>query len=280
MGAALRLRQGGVWAWGAVQGLALSLGRGLTLCPANVSPSPPTRVQVPWPAAHHACWRPRSWRSFRSGPAAPGSGPHRLFGRGQDRRRCGPQRTGGPAPAHCRVGTARIVSSTLPTLNLPTFPTHLGPCRTGLESPRSPQSTQCRQRVFPLEGARGSKLRGCPETLPGTPTSLQRPSFCPGRPCRPGGGSFLQQHTPKSLPQASLGLQVSMTAPLLPRPCLPSPVPPPPRVPGTHSRISRVMMMRMGRRFMPPTQLLLHMKLYRMVVNSVPTCTWGSRERG
>ena len=38
------------------------------------------------------------------------------------------------------------------------------------------------------------------------------------------------------------------------------------------------MMMRMGRRFMPPTQLLLHMKLYRMVVNSVPTYTqekWG-----
>ena len=37
-------------------------------------------------------------------------------------------------------------------------------------------------------------------------------------------------------------------------------------------------MMRMGRRFMPPTQLLLHMKLYRMVVNSVPTCTQGGRE--
>lgn len=35
--------------------------------------------------------------------------------------------------------------------------------------------------------------------------------------------------------------------------------------------------MRMGRRFMPPTQLLLHMKLYRMVVNSVPTYT---REAG
>lgn len=36
--------------------------------------------------------------------------------------------------------------------------------------------------------------------------------------------------------------------------------------------------MRMGRRFMPPTQLLLHMKLYRMVVNSVPTCTQGGKE--
>lgn len=46
----------------------------------------------------------------------------------------------------------------------------------------------------------------------------------------------------------------------------------------THSRVSRVMMMRMGRRFMPPTQLLLHMKLYRMVVNSVPTCTQGGGE--
>lgn len=41
----------------------------------------------------------------------------------------------------------------------------------------------------------------------------------------------------------------------------------------TYSRVSRVMMMRMGLRFMPPTQLLLHMKLYKMVVNSVPTCS-------
>lgn len=39
------------------------------------------------------------------------------------------------------------------------------------------------------------------------------------------------------------------------------------------------MMTRMGLRFMPPTQLLLHMKLYRMVVNSVPTCARGGRER-
>lgn len=38
-------------------------------------------------------------------------------------------------------------------------------------------------------------------------------------------------------------------------------------------------MMRMGRRFMPPTQLLLHMKLYRMVVNSVPTCRRRGREK-
>lgn len=49
----------------------------------------------------------------------------------------------------------------------------------------------------------------------------------------------------------------------------------------THSRVSSVMMMRMGLRFIPPTQLLLHMKLYRMVVNSVPTLTnrWRERER-
>lgn len=40
----------------------------------------------------------------------------------------------------------------------------------------------------------------------------------------------------------------------------------------TYSLVSKVMMMRMGLLFMPPTQLLLHMKLYRMVVNSVPTC--------
>lgn len=32
-------------------------------------------------------------------------------------------------------------------------------------------------------------------------------------------------------------------------------------------------MMRIGRLFIPPTQLELHMKLYKIVVNSVPT--WG-----
>lgn len=41
----------------------------------------------------------------------------------------------------------------------------------------------------------------------------------------------------------------------------------------TYSLVSRVTMMRIGRRFIPPTQLELHMKLYKMVVNSVPT--WG-----
>lgn len=39
-------------------------------------------------------------------------------------------------------------------------------------------------------------------------------------------------------------------------------------------------MTRMGLRFMPPTQLLLHMKLYRMVVNSVPTCPWRRQGKG
>lgn len=48
----------------------------------------------------------------------------------------------------------------------------------------------------------------------------------------------------------------------------------------THSLVSRVMMMRMGLLFMPPTQLLLHMKLYRMVVNSVPTCNRRKRQLG
>lgn len=38
-----------------------------------------------------------------------------------------------------------------------------------------------------------------------------------------------------------------------------------------YSLVSRVTMMRIGRLFIPPTQLELHMKLYRMVVNSVPT---------
>lgn len=45
----------------------------------------------------------------------------------------------------------------------------------------------------------------------------------------------------------------------------------------TYSLVSKVMMMRMGLLFMPPTQLLLHMKLYRMVVNSVPT--WNTTQR-
>lgn len=48
---------------------------------------------------------------------------------------------------------------------------------------------------------------------------------------------------------------------------------------ATHSLVSRVMMMRMGLLFIPPTQLLLHMKLYRMVVNSVPTCPGGESRR-
>lgn len=50
----------------------------------------------------------------------------------------------------------------------------------------------------------------------------------------------------------------------------------------TYSLVSRVTMMRMGRRFMPPTQLLLHMKLYKTVVNSVPTWRrqrWWAEEK-
>lgn len=48
----------------------------------------------------------------------------------------------------------------------------------------------------------------------------------------------------------------------------------------TYSLVSRVMMIRMGLLFMPPTQLLLHMKLYRMVVNSVPTYNARERQHG
>lgn len=44
-----------------------------------------------------------------------------------------------------------------------------------------------------------------------------------------------------------------------------------------YSLVSKVTMMRMGRRFIPPTQLELHMKLYRIVVYSVPTCTHNAR---
>lgn len=40
---------------------------------------------------------------------------------------------------------------------------------------------------------------------------------------------------------------------------------------GSYSLVSRVTMMRIGRLFIPPTQLELHMKLYKIVVNSVPT---------
>lgn len=47
LGAALRLRQGGFWVWGAVRGLALSLGHGLALCPASVSRTPPTASSSP-----------------------------------------------------------------------------------------------------------------------------------------------------------------------------------------------------------------------------------------
>lgn len=54
---------------------------------------------------------------------------------------------------------------------------------------------------------------------------------------------------------------------------------PAPALAATHSLVSRVMMMRMGLLFIPPTQLLLHMKLYRMVVNSVPTCPGGESRR-
>lgn len=45
----------------------------------------------------------------------------------------------------------------------------------------------------------------------------------------------------------------------------------------TYSLVSKVTMIKIGRRFIPPTQLLLHMKLYRTVVNSVPT--WSRRKR-
>lgn len=47
---------------------------------------------------------------------------------------------------------------------------------------------------------------------------------------------------------------------------------------GTYSLVSKVTMIKIGRRFIPPTQLLLHMKLYRTVVNSVPTWA-GEKER-
>ncbi len=40
----------------------------------------------------------------------------------------------------------------------------------------------------------------------------------------------------------------------------------------THSWVSRLMIVRMGRRFIPPMQLLLHIKLYNTVVNSAPSC--------
>ena len=47
---------------------------------------------------------------------------------------------------------------------------------------------------------------------------------------------------------------------------------------ATYSLVSRVTMIKIGRRFIPPTQLLLHMKLYKTVVNSVPTWTQGGRK--
>lgn len=80
------------------------------------------------------------------------------------------------------------------------------------------------------------------------------------------------------MPSEASKPSVSMTCP--PR-CWPSPGPTPTILaPQTHSRVSKVMITRMGLRFMPPTQLLLHMKLYRMVVNSVPTCAQGRQGKG
>lgn len=40
----------------------------------------------------------------------------------------------------------------------------------------------------------------------------------------------------------------------------------------THSCVSRVIMLRMGLRFMPPIQLLLHMKFNKTVDPSEPSC--------
>lgn len=40
----------------------------------------------------------------------------------------------------------------------------------------------------------------------------------------------------------------------------------------THSAVSRVRMVRMGRRFMPPMHELLHMKRSKIVLISEPSC--------
>ena len=44
-----------------------------------------------------------------------------------------------------------------------------------------------------------------------------------------------------------------------------------------YSLVSKVTMMRIGRLFIPPTQLELHIKLYKIVVNSVPT--WATTQQ-
>lgn len=47
---------------------------------------------------------------------------------------------------------------------------------------------------------------------------------------------------------------------------------------STHSAVSRVRMVRMGRLFMPPMHELLHMKRNRMVLISEPS--WNTQEKG
>lgn len=92
----------------------------------------------------------------------------------------------------------------------------------------------------------------------------------PSSPCSQGRSHPLRG-TPADSPGAAPLLALGLSPHQAPEAQAPGPVPHP--TAATHSRASSVMMMRMGRRFMPPTQLLLHMKLYRMVVNSVPTYT-------
>lgn len=103
--------------------------------------------------AHRACWPRRSWPRSRSGPAAPGSGPRRLCGLGQDRRRCDPRRIGGPAPARC------------------------GRHSRGRELRAPPAHPGCSGVPRLLRGARAAP--GCP--------ALPRPGPCSGSPWGQGG---------------------------------------------------------------------------------------------
>lgn len=107
------------------------------------------------------------------------------------------------------------------------------------------------------------------------PRSL-RAGFFPSWPTKPragaGGGAAM---SPSPRRSSLHGRIPSRGSPAIPqRGAIPVPAPT-----ATHSLVSRVMMMRMGLLFIPPTQLLLHMKLYRMVVNSVPTCPGGESRR-
>lgn len=116
------------------------------------------------------------------------------------------------------------------------------------------------------------RAQGAPQQLP--PGGRGAPGAEEGSSCWGRGQRWPGSPVPLCQPLAVQGAAMSPSPGGAP--CGEGSFPSDPSSPlATHSLVSRVMMMRMGLLFIPPTQLLLHMKLYRMVVNSVPTCPEG-----